>query len=171
MSLYCRYIKSMNRLSTAKRVQILFALCEGASVNATARQTGASKVTILKLLADAGTAVLNYQRRTLVNLPCTKIQADEIWSFVGCKERNVPRDEEGPRPGRCLDLDGNLRRYKAHPLLARRHSRCGRRLSLYGGPSVASREPRTTHYRRPLCVSLCCRRGFQVGRRGLRDAC
>src|SRR5665213_2950184 len=85
----------MNRLSTERRVQILFALCEGASVNATARQTSASKVTILKLLAEVGTAVLDYQRRTLVNLPCTKIQADEIWSFVGCKERNVPRDEKG----------------------------------------------------------------------------
>ncbi|MHB1862269.1 MAG: IS1 family transposase [Gemmatimonadaceae bacterium] len=85
----------MNRLSTEKRVQILYALCEGASVNATARQTGASKVTILKLLADVGTAALDYQRKTLVNLPCTKIQADEIWSFVGCKEKNVPRDEKG----------------------------------------------------------------------------
>jgi len=85
----------MNRLSTAKRVQILFALCEGASINATARQTGASKVTILKLLAEVGTAVLDYQRRTLVNLPCTRIQADEIWSFVGCKEKNVPRDAKG----------------------------------------------------------------------------
>ena len=85
----------MNRLSTEKRVQILFALCEGASINATARQTGASKVTILKLLAEVGTAVLDYQRETLVNLPCTRIEADEIWSFVQCKERRVPRDEKG----------------------------------------------------------------------------
>ncbi len=85
----------MNKLSTTKRAQILYALCEGTSVNATARQTGASKVTILKLLAEVGTAVLDYQRATLVNLPCTQIQADEIWSFVGCKEKNVPRDEKG----------------------------------------------------------------------------
>ena len=85
----------MNRLSTEKRVQILYALCEGASVNATARQTGASKVTILKLLAEVGTAVLDYQQRTLVNLPCKRIQCDEIWSFVGCKEKRVARDEKG----------------------------------------------------------------------------
>lgn len=85
----------MNRLSTEKRVQILYALCEGASVNATARQTQTSKVTILKLLADVGAAVLDYQRKTLVNLPCTKVQCDEIWSFVQCKEKNVPRDEKG----------------------------------------------------------------------------
>ncbi len=85
----------MNRLSTARRVQILAALCEGASINATARQTGASKVTILKLLAEVGQVCLDYQREKLVNLPCTKIQADEVWSFVGCKERRVPRDERG----------------------------------------------------------------------------
>ena len=85
----------MNRLSTEKRVQILFALCEGASINATARQTGASKVTILKLLAEVGTVVLDYQRETLVNLPCKRIEADEIWSFIQCKEKRVPRDEKG----------------------------------------------------------------------------
>ncbi len=85
----------MNRLTTEKRVQILFALCEGASVNATARQTGASKVTILKLLAQVGTVVLDYQRETLVNLPCKRIEADEIWSFIQCKEKRVPRDEKG----------------------------------------------------------------------------
>lgn len=85
----------MNRLSTETRTRILAALCEGASVNATSRQTGVSKVTILKLLAEVGQAVLDYQRETLVSLPCTKIQADEIWSFVGCKERRVPRAERG----------------------------------------------------------------------------
>ncbi len=85
----------MNRLSTERRVQIIAALCEGASVNATARQTGVSKVTILKLLAEVGQVCLEYQRNALVNLPCTRIQADEIWSFVGCKERKVPRDERG----------------------------------------------------------------------------
>lgn len=84
----------MNRLSTEKRVQILAALCEGASINATARQTGASKVTILKLLADIGEACLSYQREVFVNLPCRKIQADEIWSFIGSKERNTKAEKK-----------------------------------------------------------------------------
>lgn len=85
----------MNRLPSARRVQILASLCEGASINATARITGASKVTILKLLAEIGAACAQYQRATLVNLPCKRLEADEVWSFVGCKERNVPRDEKG----------------------------------------------------------------------------
>jgi len=85
----------MNRLSTENRATILRALCEGASVNATSRMTGASKVTILKLLRDIGPVLLDYQRRALVNLPCTKLQCDEVWSFIGCKENRVPRDERG----------------------------------------------------------------------------
>ncbi len=89
----------MNRLSTERRVQILAALTEGASINSTARQTGVSKVTILKLLAEVGVACLDYQRETLMNLPCTKIQADEVWSFVGCKERNVVPSEKGKGRG------------------------------------------------------------------------
>jgi IS1 family transposase len=85
----------MNRLPSEKRTQILAALTNGAGINATARQTGASHVTILKLLADAGTAVLAYQRAALVNLPCKRIQCDEIWSFISCKEKRIPRDERG----------------------------------------------------------------------------
>lgn len=103
----------MNRLSTAKRTQILSALCEGASITATARQTGASKVTILKLLAEVGQLCLDYQREVFVNLPCKKLQADEVWSFVHSKERNVPRDRKGRGQGDCwtwtaLDADTKL---------------------------------------------------------------
>jgi IS1 family transposase len=103
----------MNRLSTEHRARILFALCEGASINATARQTGASKVTILKLLAEIGTASLAYQRETLVNLPCKKIQCDEIWSFIGCKQRNVEPMPDGRHRGdawtwTAIDADTKL---------------------------------------------------------------
>ena len=89
----------MNRLSTEKRTAILASMCEGASVSATARIVGVSKVTVLKLLADIGPVCLNYQRATLVNLPCKTIQADEVWSFVGAKERNVLREERGQGRG------------------------------------------------------------------------
>jgi IS1 family transposase len=104
---------AVNRLSTERRTQILHALCEDASVNATARQTGVSKVTILKLLADVGAACLAYQREKFVNLPCKNIQCDEIWSFIQCKEERVPRDEKGRGRGDCwiwvaLDADTKL---------------------------------------------------------------
>lgn len=103
----------MNRLSAERRTQILSALCEGASVNATARQVGVSKVTILKLLADAGRACEAYQRATFVNLQCKRVQVDEIWSFIQCKEWRVPRDEKGRGRGDCwiwvsIDADTKL---------------------------------------------------------------
>jgi IS1 family transposase len=85
----------MNRLSAERRIAVIAALVEGASINGVVRMTGVAKNTVLKLLAQVGDACLTYSRATLVNLPCKRVQADEIWSFVGCKEKNVPRDEKG----------------------------------------------------------------------------
>ena len=70
-------------------------------------------MTILKLLADIGTVCEKFQRTTLVNLPCTRIQCDEIWRFIQCKERNVPRDEKGRGRGdawtwTAIDADTKL---------------------------------------------------------------
>jgi IS1 family transposase len=84
----------MNKLSIQARVQILNALSEGMGVNAAARVTGASKNTVLKLLADVGEACSLYQDRMMRNLQCEKIECDEIWSFVGAKAKNVRADDE-----------------------------------------------------------------------------
>jgi IS1 family transposase len=78
----------MKRLATEIRSKILHLLMEGMSIRATARVAGVSKTTILKLVEDAGQAAAWYQDRVLRNLSCTKIQADEQWGFVGCKQRN-----------------------------------------------------------------------------------
>jgi IS1 family transposase len=85
----------MNKLPIAKRAQILGMMVEGVSIRAISRMTGASKNTIVKLLADAGQACSDYQDRTLVNLPCKRLQADEIWSFVYAKQKNVPQEMRG----------------------------------------------------------------------------
>ena len=85
----------MNKLDTKKRAQIVAAMVEGAGVNSIARMTGVSKPTILKLLADLGKACAQYQDRTLRNLPCKRVQCDEIWSFCGMKDKNVPEALKG----------------------------------------------------------------------------
>ena len=82
----------MNKLSTKDRVAILNALSEGVGVNATARVTGKSKNTILKLLADVGAACAAYQDNAMRNLKCKRVQVDELWSFVGAKQKNVKDD-------------------------------------------------------------------------------
>lgn len=84
-----------NKLSNEKRVQILSVLCEGMGINAATRITGASKNTVLKLLADAGEACAKYQDEAMRNLKCKRVECDEIWSFVGMKQKNVPAELEG----------------------------------------------------------------------------
>lgn len=82
-------IVSMNRLTDAKRAQVVAALVEGNSIRATVRMTGVAKNTIAKLLIELGAACADYLNRSLVKLPCKRIQCDEIWSFVGAKQKNV----------------------------------------------------------------------------------
>jgi IS1 family transposase len=89
---------NMNRLSTEKRVAVVTALVEGCSIRATVRMTGVAKNTIVKLLVDLGAAVTKYQDETLRNLPCKRLQCDEIWAFVGAKDKNIPAEKQG-QPG------------------------------------------------------------------------
>jgi hypothetical protein len=84
----------MNRLTTKDRVAILTALSEGMGVNAACRMTGASKNTVLKLLADVGQACALYQDQAMRNLKITQVQVDEIWSFIGAKQKNVPAEAD-----------------------------------------------------------------------------
>lgn len=86
---------NMNKLNAMKRAQIIAALVEGNSINATVRMTGAAKHTVLKLLADLGKACAAYQDRVFKNLPCKNLQCDEIWSFCYAKEKNVPDEYKG----------------------------------------------------------------------------
>jgi IS1 family transposase len=79
----------MNRLSTERRAQVIGCLVEGNSIRATVRMTGVAKNTIAKLLVDLGDACSAYQDRTLRGLHCERIQLDEIWAFVGAKQKNV----------------------------------------------------------------------------------
>lgn len=79
----------MNRLDSTKRAQVVAALVEGNSIRATVRMTGVAKNTIAKLLVELGAACAEYLNKALVNLPCQRIQCDEIWSFVGAKQKNV----------------------------------------------------------------------------------
>ncbi len=86
---------SMNKLSTHRRTQIVAALVEGNSIRATCRMTGAAKNTVVKLLVDLGTACEVYQDRVMRNLPCQRLQCDEIWSFCYAKEKNVAPEHAG----------------------------------------------------------------------------
>jgi IS1 family transposase len=93
----------MTTLSTAKRVRVVSALVEGNSVRSTCRMTGVAKGTALRLLADLGAACHDYMDAVMVDLPCERLQCDEIWSFVYAKEKNVPAAK---RPKRSIMQPG-----------------------------------------------------------------
>ena len=86
----------MKRLSTQDRAQILHLLCEGQSMRAITRVTGASKNTVAKLLVDAGRACMAYHHANVRNVAARRIQVDEIWSFTYAKQKNVARAKAAP---------------------------------------------------------------------------
>lgn len=90
------YYKPMNKLDIKTRARILACLVEGNSIRATVRMTGAAKNTVVKLLADVGAACSAYQDKALRNLPCKRVQCDEIWSFVYAKQKNVETAKAAP---------------------------------------------------------------------------
>jgi IS1 family transposase len=85
-------------LSTEQRALIVGCLVEGNSIRASVRMTGAAKNTVTKLLIDLGAACWAYQDKAMRNLSCTRLQVDEIWSFVGAKQKNV-KPEHNPDYG------------------------------------------------------------------------
>jgi IS1 family transposase len=85
--------EKMNRLATDKRTAVIAALIEGTSVNATCRMTGVAKHTVLKLLKDIGCACAAYHNAHVRNLRVRRVQADEIWSFVYGKDKNLTLEQ------------------------------------------------------------------------------
>src|SRR5574338_1365181 len=96
LTLRAPIIPPMNRLPPERRAQILSMMVEGNSIRAIVRMTGVSKNTIVKLMEDAGEAFSAYQDRALRNLPCKRLQLDEIWSFCYAKQRNVMTAKAAP---------------------------------------------------------------------------
>jgi len=86
---------SMNRLASETRAQVIQCLVDGNSIRATVRITGVTKNTIVKFLLEAGAVCSEYQDRMFRNLGCRRIQCDEIWAFVGAKDKNVQESKRG----------------------------------------------------------------------------
>ena len=84
-----------NHLPLEKKVMVLTLLTEGQSVRATSRITNVSQPTILKLLVDAGAKAQEILDTQMVNLQSNYIQVDEIWSYIGKKQKQTtPIDSE-----------------------------------------------------------------------------
>lgn len=87
----------MNKLPTAKRVQILNMLVEGMSMRSISRVAGVSINTVSKLLVEAGEACAAYHDEAVRDVHASRVQCDEIWAFCYAKEKNVARAKKAPQ--------------------------------------------------------------------------
>jgi IS1 family transposase len=85
----------MKKLNIQMRAAVLTALVEGNSIASTCRMFSVNKVTVLRLLADAGTLAAQYHDLAVRDLTTRRVQCDEIWGFIGAKQKNVPTDLQG----------------------------------------------------------------------------
>ena len=105
----------MNKLSLQQRSSIIRLLVEGNSLRSCSRITDISITTISKLLVDVGQACQQFHNDTVINLNSTRIEADEVWSYTFCKDKNVPKCTKEDHKGigdtwtwTALDADSKL---------------------------------------------------------------
>lgn len=87
------------RIPMDKAVMVLKMLIEGSSVRVTERITGVSKPTILALLVLVGERCRLFWNERMKDIPATDVQVDEIWSFVGMKEKTREHKEKSEDVG------------------------------------------------------------------------
>ncbi len=105
----------MNRLDSIKRAQIINCLIEDCSIRSTVRVTGAAKKTVMRALVEIGDICSDYQDRVFRNLRCKRLQLNERWSWIYCKQKNRTEKiaREHPDAGDiwfwvCIDADTKL---------------------------------------------------------------
>src|SRR6202790_4588938 len=89
----------MNRAPLARRTKIINCLVEGNSIRSTERMTGTHRDTIMRLLVEVGTGCSQLMDEQMRELPCRRIQVDEIWAFVGKKQRQLVPGDDRSRVG------------------------------------------------------------------------
>lgn len=85
----------MNVLSCDQQIAIIACLTEGQSIRATERITGIHRDTIMRLGARVGRGCAELHDRMMVGIRCGRLELDEIWGFVGKKQKRVERHEIG----------------------------------------------------------------------------
>lgn len=88
------------RLASDRAVFCLRLLLEGTSIRSVERLTGIHRDTVIAALVEAGERCQRFLERTIRDTPVEDVQADEIWSFVLCKEKRrqhygYPEDGHG----------------------------------------------------------------------------
>ena len=78
-----------NHLKTEKKIAVISMLCEGASIRSVERITGVNQNTIMSLNRRVGEACEQIMHERFQGLNCRNVEVDEIWGFVGKKQKNT----------------------------------------------------------------------------------
>jgi IS1 family transposase len=103
----------MNRLPLARRTQVINCLVEGNSIRSTERMTDTHRDTIMRLMVEVGQGCAALANEQMHDLSCSRIQVDEIWSYVRMKQARIPRGTDRTAIGDqwtfvALDADTKL---------------------------------------------------------------
>lgn len=96
---YCNTLIAIGRqamanvLSTDKQIAVISALAEGSSIRSIERITGVHRDTIMRLGVRVGHGCARVLDAEMRNLSCRQLQFDEIWGFIGKKERHCTPDD------------------------------------------------------------------------------
>lgn len=81
----------MNILSRDQQITVISALTEGMSIRAVERLTGIHRDTIMRLGARVGAGCECLHDGLMVGIRTGRLELDELWSYVGKKQRQVTR--------------------------------------------------------------------------------
>lgn len=103
----------MNKLGISEQSQVISALVEGNSIRSTERMTGIHRDTIMRLMVRVGTGCERLMDVAMRDLKCERIQVDELWCYVGKKQRHMKPEDNPYRVGDtwtfvALDADTKL---------------------------------------------------------------
>ena len=79
----------VNKLKAEKKSSVIRALVEGSSIRSTERMTGVHRDTVTRLLLDVGEACGAMLDERMRGLDCRRIEVDEVWCYVGKKQRHI----------------------------------------------------------------------------------
>ncbi len=83
-----------NVLNADKQIAVIGALTEGSSIRSIERITGVHRDTIMRLGVKVGQGCAKMMDSSMRNLSCNRLEMDEIWGFVGKKDRNVREGDQ-----------------------------------------------------------------------------
>src|SRR6266851_63475 len=106
-------IASMNRLGNAGQATAIAALVEGNSIRSVERMTGIHRDTIGRLMVRVADGCDRLMDEMMRGLACPRLQLDEIWAYVGMKQKTARRMDKADEFGDlytfvALDADSKL---------------------------------------------------------------